>query len=1330
MKRMETMSAMRTRAWQWWWRMAGLWVMGTGLAWGSAEGWVPVTVDVEFVRGDAGASAVIEGANTEEPGDAWIFVLDHSGSMRKEDAIVCSEGLWGTRNRKISRWDALLAAFKVTLDQIEPGAVVQVVRVSADQAELVRFGNQTRAVISGDREREEIFKTVKKWKNPDGLTPLYHGLFLACQEAKRLIETESRNVGIVVFSDGRDESDNGYTQESLEAFKGLFGEDAFTACLTWIGDVNKGLPAPPFGPKYVWAQPPKSGNVVPPVCRVRAAKSAVRIGNPLSSSQRSEVPVAYVFPLDSETWNELIQSGLVVDLQLVGKADGRVYGGEGVAVGPEGGRLDFRVPSECFEGKSGAEFLVTMGLPATAGGCRLVPAYPVRLSFEGQGSATISDVKPTSGLTAKVGESIQFAAEGTEGATWEWAFGDGNTAKGQRVKHAYTTAAPGGIEFAVTVQKAGLQAATATGTVTVVEAGVVLDTVPRGAKVGDTVEFSCRGTGEVAAYDWFVDGEPASGAADAADGGASRLSWTFDRAGRHTVRVRANMKRVSPEETPEVPFDVEAVPFAAVTRPEPNDTFEAEALVDLEAHVEGGAKSGTWEVRENDESGALVGEQIPSPVLGNAAHAKFPVPASGGVFTVRFKAGEDAEWSAPVRFSAKSKDVRLDEVSPVAGTSVKTGEPVELRAAAKGVSGMVEFWVASEGEEAAKVAEAKVSVEGTVAVGYSFPAENGQGARVLTVRSADGAVYSEPVEFTLETPAGLTLKKPPHNASVAYGNALEFEAEPEGVIEAGAVRWFLRPVGGREEALAEGKGAHYEHRFGAVANRKSVPYEVYARAPLPDGTELETDHAVVRAECPELNPRLLTAEKVYETGVPVTFRLEHAGMVGRVAWNFGEDETVEGTEDQTAHTFDKIGKRRVRATLTCATCGEEASAETTVELRCPDLSPRLDIVGESSEASEENLFARGKPIRMSMTCEGRGAAGRVADVAWTFGDGERETGLDTVNHSYRDYGGQTVTVSVKCALCGREEKATRTLRIDKVPPKAHFRICRSTSSEKPIGGWVAQGTTIALVDQDHGAGDVAHSTGDVAQRRWTCDGEPISGSEDRDIVEWDCRTVGKHVFALTVFDPLGEPAAPESHSVRVYRLWLILLLLALAAGASGWAWWYWGGDEPRFWKLGLREDPTDSLGEEEAWKMKCRRKIRRWWKTGVNQAEIPLVEVARWCKACEKEWGRAERKKSVSEGPVLVVKESAAGREAGDKGARPPQVKLGGPVPDGMGIEAFRGGYLWKIAKASATRQDGMVALWVKVQTVKGPNTYLWVRIMATVGFFAAAAWACAKWGA
>lgn len=1280
---------------------------------------VPVEMAVSFARTDAGAAAPAD-ATTSEGGDVWIFVLDYSWSMTAPDAIVYSES--GQSRGMVPRWKALREAVGVTLDNIEIGSVVQVVKVCGPRAELVKFASGVSVPIKSDKDRKQICETINKWeptkRNHQGLTPLYHGLFLASQEAQRFISTENRNVGIIVFSDGDDQSDGEYSQKSLEPFQSLFNQDEFNACLTWLDSKSQDLPAPPFGPKYMWAKPPKSGNVVPVVCRVRPVSPFVSVRNPLSGEGPTRIPVTYSFPLSEEKWKVLLETGFEANLQLVSR-DGQVVGGEAVSVGTSPERVVFRIPEPCFKGQTGAEFSLRLDLPQTAHGCRFVSPRPVRLAFEKQGSVTISEVAPRSGVAAKVGETVHFSAQGTPGSVYSWSFGDGEKARGQRVSHAFAAAAPKGLSFSVTAEKPGLTPTTSSGTIFILDAGVSMDAIPANIKVGSTNNFSCRGKGEVHSYEWFIDGAPVAGGEDAPDGASSKLAYTFKTAGRHTVRVRANMKRVSPEETQDIPFQVDQAPYAAVVKPEANDVFMGGDLAEFEARVEGGFTSGIWEVK--DGNGASVGEPVVSPVAEKVARAKFAVPENGGRYSVVFRTGEGHEvHSEPVAFSAKPKDVRLDVVAPIRDAVVKTDAQTELRAMTKGVSGTIGFFLQEDGKEKALGSPVKVAGNGTAALAWTFPAKDGQGDRSLVARSEDGRIESDPLSFVLETEAGLVLEKPAYNASVAYGESLDFEAAVSGVIDAKSVQWFLLPVGGEEQVLPDGKTARCKHRFDAVPNRKSLTYEVYARAPMPDGGTLESDHVLVRAGCISLNPVLLLDAKTHDAGKSATFTVQHAGSVARYAWNFGDGRTAESNEPQIAHVYDHPGDCTATVSLVCSVCGEESSASTVAEIRCPDLAPVLTIAHGADSGGENEPFSRGKPIGMSLGFDTPGAAARAEGVFWDYGDGATDANLDTVSHAYDEYGEYTVTLHVRCKVCGREETAKKTLRIDKVPPTAHFKICKSTSNDKPAGGWVAQGGTIVLVDL---------STGDVADRRWTCDGSPMEGRDGLSSVEWDCRTVGKHVFELTVFDPLGEPAAPESHSVRVYRLWLILLLLALAAGASGWAWWYWGGDEPRFWKLGVREDATDTLGEAEVWKMKCRRKIRHWWKTGVNQAEIPLAEVARWCKASEKEWGKVEKKKCGSEGPVLVVKASAVGREAGDKGARPPQVKLGGPVPAGMGIEAFRSGYLWKIAKTSAERQDGMVALWVKVQTVKGPNTYLWVRIMATVGVFAAAALACAKWG-
>ena len=1281
---------------------------------------VPVEIAVSFSRTD---SVALDSANAVAPdtGDVWIFVLDHSGSMADEDAIVHVQGRWSSGERKTSRWNALLDSFRATLSHIEPGAIVQVVRVSDEKAELIRFGSQNAMVISGDRERDAIYKTVEKWGRPAWRTPLWHGLFLASQEAKRFISTENRNVGIIVFSDGKDESDNGFSKDSLAPFHDFFEQDEFTACLTWINSKSPDLPELPFGPKFLWAKPPQSGNVVPVVCRVRPEVPFVSVRNPLSGEGRTVIPVGYSFPLSEEKWNVLLETGFEANLRLVSR-DGQVVGGEAVPVGTSRERVVFRVPESSFQGQTGSEFSLRLDLPQTVQGCRFVSPRPVRLAFEKQGSVTISEVAPRSGVVAKVGETVHFAALGTTGASYSWNFGDGEKVRGQRVSHAFAAAAPEGVSFSVTAEKPGLVATTSSGTVVVLDAGVSMDAIPAGIKVGTPVEFSCRGKGEVHSYEWFVDGAPVGGGKDAPDASSSRLSFTFDTAGKHAVRVRANMKRVSPEETQDIPFQVAEAPYAVVVKPAANDVFGAEDMVEFEARVEGGFVSGVWLVE--DENGVALGGPIPAPVAEKVARAKFSPPESGGRYAVAFLAGEgpEAVRSTSVPFSSKPKDVRIDIVSPVRDAVVKTDGQTELRVVTKGLAGGIGFFLEKDGREIPLGDPVKVAGDGTAALAWTFSSKDGQGERVLLARSGDGGIVSDPLPFVLEMDAGLVLKKPAYNATVAFGEVLDFEADVSGIVESKSVQWFLRPVGGEEQELPDGKTAQCSHRFDAVPNRKSISYEVYARSPLPDGSTLETDRVVVRASCPPLAPTLRLGEKTPEAGKPVTFTVEHAGRAVKYVWNFGDGQSEEGTEPQIAHAYERPGAASASVALVCSVCGEECVAESTVEVCCPSLSPVLSIA-RAPDAGDDEPFSRGKPIAMALDFETPGAAARAQDIVWDFGDGSTEANLDAVSHSFVEYGERTLAVRVRCSVCGREETAKKSIRIDKVTPKPHFQVCSSSSTDKPAGTWISQGGTIALVST---------STGDVADYRWTCNGEPIPDSAGLDVVEFDCSTVGKQTFVLTVYDPSGEPFESEAHSVRVYRLWLVLLLLFIAAVASGYFWWLYSGDDPRFWvlrakidsegagKTPLPEVPYGSGVTKRFTGIVDRRSCKRpIWDVVNNQAVLPFWSLVG--SDAEPVWGK---KTKCGEKSLIV---SHFRTEADKAKKRPGKPQYATDAGDLVDMQPSSDGLYCSIRAKGYREQPELNRLCVQVEMKPSNWSFLLKRVLLTGLFFALAALAAAQ---
>ena len=407
------------------------------------------------------------------------------------------------------------------------------------------------------------------------------------------------------------------------------------------------------------------------------------------------------------------------------------------------------------------------------------------------------------------------------------------------------------------------------------------------------------------------------------------------------------------------------------------------------------------------------------------------------------------------------------------------------------------------------------------------------------------------------------------------------------------------------------------------------------------------------------------------------------------------------------HKYAKADKQTVSATIFCGNCPEELKLSSQILVRCPPLQP--SIVLPRNEEAPDAPYSRGKPIRMELKFA-PGADSRATDIVWNFGNGNTETNSVVVFPVFADYGEKTVSVSVRGTACSSDpETASATIRIAKVTPKAHFKICSSSSSDKPVGNWVSQGGTIALVDT---------STGDVSGLRWTCNGEPIPDSDDKQIVEFDCRDVGKQVFALVAIDPAGVPSEPETHSVRVCRAWLVALLLLLAMAATAYVWYYFAGDDPRFWKIHVIASEDDSLTEASAPdEMPASYKpLSKFWETGVNRAKIPLHALAG--VAASEDWGKATANGQAN----LYITESATARAADDRTDRAPSARLG-EQPTGMQTVAFNNGRLVKIEAPSPSRPGAMTALWIKIDTSKrnAHNGYLWLRIGLTLLAFGVA---------
>jgi PKD repeat protein len=140
------------------------------------------------------------------------------------------------------------------------------------------------------------------------------------------------------------------------------------------------------------------------------------------------------------------------------------------------------------------------------------------LAFTGESNA--SPVARTNGpFTARLGETIQFSGEGSfdpdgDALTYSWDFGDGTTAAGKEVSHAYTLQRSG-FNVVLTVTDPSGATGTASTPVTLEAANQPPIAVPNGPYAGDVgaqIAFSSEGSrdpeGGAITYKWeFGDGE-------------------------------------------------------------------------------------------------------------------------------------------------------------------------------------------------------------------------------------------------------------------------------------------------------------------------------------------------------------------------------------------------------------------------------------------------------------------------------------------------------------------------------------------------------------------------------------------------------------------------------------------------------------------------------------------------------------------------------------------------------------------------------------------------------------------------------------------------------
>ena len=237
----------------------------------------------------------------------------------------------------------------------------------------------------------------------------------------------------------------------------------------------------------------------------------------------------------------------------------------------------------------------------------------------------------------------------------------------------------------------------------------------------------------------------------------------------------------------------------------------------------------------------------------------------------------------------------------------------------------------------------------------------------------------------------------------------------------------------------------------------------------------------------------------------------------------------------------------------------------------------------------------------------------ITGLVWDWDDGVAYTNdnLMTVTHAYADYGTYTIKLSGKCAKCGQvfTVKAPSAVVVEKQPISAEFVIRPSAASSRVISGSIAQWRQIALVGKD---------TPDIQRHEWTCNGEVILDDAGKPVtkheVEFRCWDAGEKIFGHKVFDESGNAFGPETHKLRVYRLWAILIICVVCATIWVVLVLYWRNDDLRFWSVMVRIDENgDTLFDELSRKQNCPKEIiladNDKWNVASNLAVYSMGEL-------------------------------------------------------------------------------------------------------------------------
>lgn len=582
--------------------------------------------------------------------------------------------------------------------------------------------------------------------------------------------------------------------------------------------------------------------------------------------------------------------------------------------------------------------------------------------------------------------------------SWEWSFGDGGTASGQVVRHAY--ARPGTYEVALVVRDdsgAPLNVARDTAMVRV-NAAPIADAGPDLiAAAGEEVVLDGSGSvdpdGSIADWTWrFPDGSEAHG---------PRVRHAFATPGLQRVQLTVRDDTGLPEA-----FDVdEAVvavnaPPVAVAGPDKLVAPGGPVKFDGSGSYDPDGKIATYRWDFDD---------LDAPMTTGVAERTFEAPGVHSAQLTVTDASGAGNATATDRVAVRvnhppvadaGKEIVTDDLYvTLDGSGSSDGDGDHL----------IYTWDFGDGSAPA---------QGEV-VTHNYP-RSGVFPVKLTVDDGTGLSNAVAIAATRVVIDARPVAVAGGNRDVCSGDAILFDGSASKDPDGGLLRYDW-DFGDGTRADIVNPTKTYEH-----PGVYSVTLTVRDESGLPIGVHSDRVAAVVReAPIADAGPAIkaCTNQTVRLDGSKST---DADGAVNAFSWNFGDGTT--GGGERPTHVFDRPGTYTVTLTITGdarGSCSALDTDETTVEV-AP--APQISIVGPDRVADDS-------PTSFDAALVGDLDV-KGASFAWDFGDGTTAAG-PIVAHAFKGQGVRTVVLTAELPNanegCGRIE--TRRLVTVNAPPQ-------------------------------------------------------------------------------------------------------------------------------------------------------------------------------------------------------------------------------------------------------------------------------------------------------